>query len=297
MTPDPPTSPSPTTRPLPVPPGLPLTDAQQERYSRHILLPQFSGRAQRSLLASRVLIIGAGGLGSAVIPYLAAAGVGHLTILDADVIEPSNLQRQILHDTASIGRSKAMQAAARVAALNPDCHVEPRIERFSLRNAVSLVRVHDVVVDGSDNFVTRFLSNDTCFFETRPLCFAAVNQFEGMASTFLPGQDSSPCYRCLFPEPPPAGLVPSCSEAGVLGTTVGMMGMVQASEAIKLLAGVGEPLVGRLLLFDGLTNRFREVALRRQPGCPLCGDTPTIHSLREEDTGEGATACQLPPAQ
>jgi adenylyltransferase/sulfurtransferase len=281
-----------------------FTDDQLHRYSRHLLLPEFSGRAQQALLDARALVIGAGGLGSAAIYYLAAAGVGHLTILDADTVELSNLQRQIIHTNADLGSPKAESAAAKVRALNPDVTVEPRVERFTVKNARELVATHDVVIDGSDNFETRYLSNDACFFERKPLCFAAVLRFEGQASTFFPGQPIpsfsdekseilSPCYRCLFPEPPPAGLVPSCAEAGVLGVTVGQMGMVQAAEAIKIITGVGEPLVGRFQLFDGLNTTWRTIKLKRSPGCPLCGDTPTITKLRAENIPT-AEECRRP---
>jgi len=270
-----------------------LSDDDLVRYSRQLLLPQWSGKAQRALQQARVLCIGAGGLGSPALLYLAAAGVGHLTIIDGDAVDLSNLQRQVLHSTPDVGRPKAVVAAERLRALNPGIAIVPMVERFAEANAAHLVREHDVVVDGSDNFTTRYLTNDACFFERKPLCFAAVLRFEGQASTFRPGQGDSPCYRCLFPEPPEPGSVPSCAEAGILGMVVGQMGLVQAGEVVKLLIGVGEPLIGRLLLFDGLRTAWREVRLRRQPTCPLCGPQATIAALREE-TLPRADGCALP---
>ncbi len=250
-----------------------FTEDQIHRYSRHILLPELGGVGQARLLASRVLVVGAGGLGSPLILYLAAAGVGTIGIVDDDVVDLSNLQRQVLHDTPHIGMAKVDSAAARVAALNPDVRVNAFGTRLNAGNARAIIRDYDLVADGSDNFATRFLVNDACRLEGRPLVSAAILRFEGQLSTW---RADGPCYRCLFPEPPPPGEGPSCAEAGVLGAVAGTMGTLQATEVVKELLGLGETMAGRLLIYDALATSFRTVRVRRDPACPLCGDHPTI---------------------
>lgn len=259
-----------------------LTDLQIERYSRHILLPEVGGKGQKKLLDSSVLCIGAGGLGSPVILYLAAAGVGRIGVIDADAVDISNLQRQIAHTTADIGRMKAISAQESVRAINPDVQVDVYLERINLRNVTQLVAKYDAVIDGTDNFPTRYLVNDACFFLKKPLFYGAVLRFEGQASAFLTSPDA-PCYRCLFAEPPPAGMVPSCQEAGVLGAVVGTIGIIQATEYLKWALGIGASLAGRLVRYDALGMEFRTVKLRKQPDCPLCGSNPTITELVEYD--------------
>jgi sulfur-carrier protein adenylyltransferase/sulfurtransferase len=257
---------------------LPRLDAAETlRYSRHLILPEVGPEGQRRLRAARVLLVGAGGLGSPAALYLAAAGVGTLGIVDFDTVDVTNLQRQVLHSTADVGRPKLDSARDRIAALNPHVCVEPHAVRLSSANALPIVRGYDVVVDGSDNFPTRYLVNDACVLEGRPCVYGSILRWEGQASVFWAGR--GPCYRCLFAEPPPPGLVPSCAEAGVMGVLPGIVGSVQALEAIKLVLGVGEPLLGRLLLFDALRMRFREMRLRRDPACPACGEHPTLTGL------------------
>jgi adenylyltransferase/sulfurtransferase len=271
------------TAPLPA-----LTPEERARYGRHLILPEVGPDGQRRLKASRVLLVGAGGLGSPAALYLAAAGVGHLTLVDPDLVDASNLQRQVLHGTAWVGRRKVDSARQRLADLNPGVTVEGRPERLDRSNALELVGGHDLVVDGTDNFETRYLVNDACVLAGRPNVHASVFRFEGQASVFAaPG---GPCYRCLYPEPPPSGAVPSCAEAGVLGVLPGLLGLVQATEALKLLVGVGEPLVGRLLLFDALAMSFRTLRFARDPACPACGTRP-FQALPE---GEAAPACGPP---
>ena len=257
-----------------------FTEEQIERYSRHILLPEFGGEGQRRLLEGSVFVVGAGGLGSAALLYLAAAGVGKIGIADGDCVDLSNLQRQIIHGTADIGKPKVESAAEALNAINPDCHIETSKERLAVGNISRLLRDYDVIVDGSDNFPTRYLVADYCWLESIPLVSAAVLRFEGQLMTILP-RGENPCYRCLFPEPPPAGVVPSCQEAGILGAVVGVMGILQAIEAIKILAGIGEPMVKQLLLYDALSGSWRTVRRAVNPDCPLCGKHPTITSLIE----------------
>jgi len=269
-------------------PAAPLSTAEMERYARHLTLPQIGVAGQRRLKQGRVLLIGAGGLGSPAALYLAAAGVGTLGLIDHDAVDVSNLQRQVLHGTGSVGRAKVDSARERLADLNPHVRVETYTERLTAENALELVREYDVVLDGTDNFTTRYLANDACVLAGKPNVHGAIYRFEGQNSVFWAGH--GPCYRCLFPEPPPAGSVPSCAEGGVLGVLPGIVGAIQATEAIKLLVGVGEPLVGRLLLFDALRLSFRELKLARDPGCPVCGDRPTIRELVEYDP-----FCALPP--
>ncbi len=254
-----------------------LTEAQIERYSRQILLTEVGGKGQQKLAAAKVFIVGAGGLGSPAAFYLAAAGVGTLAIADSDAVEIHNLQRQILHRTRDVGRPKVESAKETLEALNPDTRIVPVAERLTSKNALDHLRDYDVVLDGSDNFPTRYLINDACVLLRKPLVHGGIFRFDGQAFTILPGQ--GPCYRCLFAEPPPPGAVPSCQEAGIIGAVAGVIGMIQANEAIKYMLGKGELLVGRLLIFNALTTSFREVKIRRDLRCPVCGDAPTIHRL------------------
>ncbi|HEX7478030.1 MAG TPA: molybdopterin-synthase adenylyltransferase MoeB [Polyangiales bacterium] len=252
-----------------------LTAAQLERYSRHILLPEVGEKGQEKLLNSRVLLLGAGGLGSPAVLYLAAAGVGTLGIIDADVVDTSNLQRQVLHGSQTVGLPKVESGRQRVADLNPDVKVIPFQERLTSANVDRIFDQNwDVIVDGLDNFPTRYLVNDASVWKKIPVVHGSIFRFDGQVTTFKPG--AGPCYRCLYPEPPPAHLAPSCSEAGVLGILPGVVGTIQATEAIKLLLGTGEPLIGRLLMYESLQMKFRTLKLRRDPQCPVCGDKPTI---------------------
>jgi molybdopterin/thiamine biosynthesis adenylyltransferase/rhodanese-related sulfurtransferase len=252
-----------------------LTRDDLSRYSRQLLLPEVSAEGQRRIKAARVLCIGAGGLGSPAALYLAAAGIGTLGLVDADQVDVSNLQRQILYGTDDVGQSKLARAKSRLRAMNPDVEIVLHEVRFTSENATGIVDSYDVVIDGSDNFPTRYLSNDVCVFARKPNIYGSVFRFEGQASVFAPHL-GGPCYRCLFPEPPPPGAAPSCAEAGVLGILPGIIGLIQATEALKLIVGTGETLAGRLLHFDALKMKFREFALRRDPQCPVCGDAPTI---------------------
>jgi molybdopterin/thiamine biosynthesis adenylyltransferase len=251
-----------------------FTEAQIERYSRHILLQEVGGAGQHKLLDSRVLIVGAGGLGSPVGLYLAAAGVGTIGLVDSDFVDLSNLQRQILHATADVGRPKCLSGRDTMVALNPDVRVVPHHFRLTADNVLDVIADYDIVVDGADNFPTRYLANDACVIAGKPLSHAGILRFEGHVTTIVPG--GGPCYRCLYPEPPPPGLVPSCQEAGILGAVAGIIGSIQAAEVLKLLLGIGDPLVGRLLVFDGLDMTFRTISMPRRPNCPVCGDRPTI---------------------
>ena len=252
------------------------TEDQIKRYSRHIVLREVGGKGQRRLLDSSVLIVGAGGLGSPVALYLAAAGVGRIGIVDFDQVDLSNLQRQILHATGDVGRPNVESALERLALLNPDVKVIPHGEPLSSANALALLSQYDLVVNGSDNFPTRYLVNDACVFSKKPLVDGSILRFEGHVTVFLPGRG---CYRCLFPAPPPPGLMPNCQEAGVLGVLCGVVGSLQGLEALKLLLGIGEPLAGRLLWIDGLSLEIRSLKVRRDPSCPVCGDQPTITEL------------------
>jgi adenylyltransferase/sulfurtransferase len=254
-----------------------LSAEELQRYSRHLMMPEVTPDGQRCLKAARVLCIGAGGLGSPAALYLAAAGVGTLGIVDFDDVDLSNLQRQILHGTSDIGRSKLDSARDRLRDVNPEIKIELHKCRFSSENATELVARYDLIVDGSDNFPTRYLSNDVCVFARKPNVYGSVFRFEGQTTVFAPHM-GGPCYRCLFPEPPPPDTVPNCAEAGVLGVLPGFIGMLQAIETIKLVVGIGEPLIGRLLYFDALKVKFRELNLRRDPQCPVCGENPTIFS-------------------
>jgi len=261
---------------------LGFTSDEIERYSRHILLPEVGGEGQRRLLESSAFVVGAGGLGSPALLYLAAAGVGRIGLADPDRVDLSNLQRQVIHQNADIGRPKALSAEASIRAVNPDCKVEVLEGRLDKGNIRDALRGYDVVLDGSDNFPTRFLVADCCWFERVPLVSAAVLRFEGQLLTVIREGDN-PCYRCLVPEPPPPGMVPSCREAGVLGSVVGVMGTLQATEALKVLLGIGDLMTKRLLLHDALECSFMNFTRGAAADCPLCGEAPTIEDLVEYD--------------
>jgi sulfur-carrier protein adenylyltransferase/sulfurtransferase len=252
-----------------------MTNDERIRYSRHLIMPEVGVEGQRRLNDARVLCIGAGGLGSPIALYLAAAGIGRIGLVDFDAVDLSNLQRQILHGTKDVGRSKLESARDRLRDLNPKIDVELHETRFASQNAVALVEPYDIVVDGCDNFPTRYLSSDVCVWARKPNIYGSVFRFEGQATVFAPHL-GGPCYRCLFPDPPEPGTIPNCAEAGVLGVLPGMIGLVQAIEAIKLILGTGQSLVGRLLHFDALKMKFRELNLRRDPQCPVCGENPSI---------------------
>jgi adenylyltransferase/sulfurtransferase len=258
-----------------------LSDEELDRYARHIVLREVGGPGQAKLKSARVLVVGAGGLGSPVILYLAAAGVGTIGVVDFDEVSLSNLQRQIAHRTEDVGLPKTQSAARAAHAINPHVRIEPHNLRLSPANALELISHYDLVADGSDNFATRFLLNDACFFARKPLVSAAVTEFDGQLATYraFDRTGSWPCYRCLFPEPPPPGTVPSCSEAGILGAAAGVMGTLQALEILKEILGVGQSLAGRLLIYDALDTRFRTVAVKPDPACALCGQAPSIHDL------------------
>ncbi|GAC1347676.1 MAG: molybdopterin-synthase adenylyltransferase MoeB [Ktedonobacteraceae bacterium] len=264
-----------------------LSEAQNKRYSRHLLVPEVGEQGQLKLLDSRVLLIGAGGLGSPAAYYLAAAGVGTIGIIDADVVDESNLQRQILHNTSRIGQYKAESAQKTIEALNPDVKVITYIERLDEANVARIIADYDVILDGTDNFPTRYLLNDAALIANKPVVHGSVFRFEGQLTVFKPYE--GPCYRCLYPEPPPAALAPSCAEAGVLGVLPGIIGMLQATETLKLLLNIGEPLVGRLMTYDALAGEFSELRLFRDPNCPACGENghPT-------DLPTYADVCALP---
>src|SRR5216684_2491633 len=274
---------------LPVETPVRLSEAQRSRYSRHILIPEVGEAGQAKLLKAKVLLIGAGGLGSPAALYLAAAGVGRLGIVDDDVVDESNLQRQILHDTERVGMPKTESARQTIQKLNPDVTVDEHRVRLTRENALELFRPYDLIIDGSDNFGTRYLVNDACVLLGKPNVHGSIFRFDGQATTFIPG-GGRPCYRCLFPEPPPPELAPSCQEAGVLGVLPGIIGMIQAVEAVKVILGKGEPLVGRLLLYDALEQKFREVKYARDPHCPACGDQPMKELLPEYTEASCAVA-------
>ncbi|MEE8623430.1 MAG: molybdopterin-synthase adenylyltransferase MoeB [Alphaproteobacteria bacterium] len=257
-----------------------FTEDQIQRYARHIILPEVGGDGQAKLMRSRVLVIGAGGLGSPILLYLAAAGVGTLGVVDDDTVDLSNLQRQVIHGTGRIGEAKVESARQTLAEVNPEVRLVKHQVRLTAENALELIGAYDLVADGSDNFETRFLLNDACYRAQKPLVSAALLGFEGQVSTYKAylGGDN-PCYRCIFPEPPPPGLIPTCAEGGVLGAVAGAVGSIQATEVIKELLGIGESLSGSLLIYDGLTTTFRKVRVKPDPACPLCGATPTIRDL------------------
>jgi adenylyltransferase/sulfurtransferase len=255
-----------------------LNNEEIRRYSRHLILPEVGLAGQKKIKAASVLCVGAGGLGSPIAMYLAAAGIGKIGIVDFDTVDLSNLQRQILHTDADVGRSKAQSAKETIAGINPHTEVVIHNTRISSENALDLIRPYDIVVDGTDNFPTRYLTNDACVLLKKPNVYGSIFRFEGQASVFAPHL-GGPCYRCLYPEPPPPGMVPSCAEGGVLGVLPGIIGCIQATEILKLAIGKGTSLTGRLVLFNALDMKFRELKLRRDPACPICGDQPTIKEL------------------
>jgi adenylyltransferase/sulfurtransferase len=267
-----------------------FTEEQVRRYSRHMLLPSVGPMGQRKLLNGRVLLLGAGGLGSPAALYLAAAGVGTIGIVDFDTVDLSNLQRQILHRVDSVGTPKVDSAEKTLNALNPDVKVVKFRDRLYSDNVFDIIKDFEIIVDGTDNFQTRYLINDAAVMTGKTVVHGSIFQFDGQVTVFKP--KAGPCYRCLFPSPPPAGAVPNCAEAGVFGVLPGIVGSIQAVEVLKLLLGEGEPLIGRLLIFDALAMEFSEVKIRRDPGCPVCGDNPTITELIDYDA-----FCGLPPYQ
>ncbi len=257
-----------------------LSPYEVERYSRHIIMPQVGSAGQRKLIAAKVLIVGAGGLGSPIAIYLALAGVGTLGIVDFDVVDLSNLQRQILHYNDDVGRRKVISAQETLRSYNPEVNVITHEEPLTSDNAMEIIEGYDIIVNGADNFPARYLVNDASYLNTKPLVDGSILLFDGQATVFLPGQG---CYRCLFPHPPPPGEVPSCAEAGVLGMLPGLIGSIQATETVKLILGAGNSLTGRLLLLDALDMEFRTVKMKRDRGCPLCGDNPTVTELIDYD--------------
>ena len=270
-----------------------LSNEEVARYSRHLIMPEVGPDGQKKLKAGSVLCIGAGGLGSPAALYLAAAGVGQIGIVDFDAVDFSNLQRQILHATPDVGRSKLQSARERLEALNPEVKIETHETQLTSKNALDLFRPYDVILDGTDNFPTRYLVNDACVILGKPNAYGSIFRFEGQASVFA--TKDGPCYRCLYPEPPPPGLVPSCAEGGVLGVLPGVVGTIQATEAIKLILGVGEPLIGRFLIYDALRMRFRELKLRKDPDCPVCGERPTVRELIDYEQFCGLAPTQARP--
>jgi adenylyltransferase/sulfurtransferase len=266
---------------------LSLTPEQVKRYSRHIIMPQVGSAGQRKLLQSKVLIVGAGGLGSPSAVYLSLAGVGTIGIADFDVVDVSNLQRQILHHSNDVGRPKVVSAKEAIKEYNPDTNVVLHETWLTSENAMEIVSQYDVVVNGADNFPSRYLINDACYLAGKPLVDGSILIFDGQATVFMPGQG---CYRCLFPSPPPPGMVPNCAEAGVLGALTGLVGSIQAVETLKLIMGIGESLTSRLLLIDGLSMDFRQVRIPHNPKCPLCGENPTVTGLIDYEAFCGAPA-------
>ncbi len=265
-----------------------FTPEQMQRYSRHFLVPEVGEQGQARLLEAKVLLVGAGGLGCPTALYLSAAGVGTLGIVDGDFVDLSNLQRQVLHGTSDVGRPKTQSAIETLTELNPGCRIVPYQTRLSSDNVMEVIRDYDIVVNGCDNFPPRYLLNDACVFLRKPFVDGSIFRFEGQATVYMPGE--GPCYRCLYPEPPPPGMVPSCADAGVLGVLPGMIGVLQATEVVKLLIGQGQPLVGRLLIYDALEMTFRTLKVRRNAACPVCGDHPTIKELIDYEQ-----FCGLPP--
>ena len=268
-----------------------LTESQIERYSRHIILKEVGGKGQQKLLDSKVLIIGAGGLGAPIALYLAAAGIGTIGIADADTVDLSNLQRQVIHFTPDIGKPKVISAKEKIEAINPDVQVRTYHEWISAANIMAIIKEYDFVVDGTDNFAAKFLINDACVLAGKPYSHGGILQFVGQTITVLPGK--STCYRCIFPTPPPKDAIPTCSQAGVIGVLPGVIGSIQATEAIKFLLGKGELLTGRILMYDALGMKFRDVAINRNPHCPVCGENPTITEIRDEL--DALTVCDLEP--
>jgi adenylyltransferase/sulfurtransferase len=264
-----------------------LTPEQLTRYSRHFVLPEIGEEGQKKLLKAKVLLIGAGGLGSPLGLYLAAAGVGTLGIVDFDNVDLSNLQRQVLHTNDDIGIPKVDSAEKRIKAMNPDTQVVKHSVQLSSENALEIMKDYDIIIDGTDNFPTRYLTNDACVFLKKPNIYGSIFRFDGLTTVFK--ADEGPCYRCLYPEPPPPGMVPSCAEGGVLGILPGVIGLIQATEAVKLIVGVGKPLIGRLLVYDALQMTFRELKLKKDPHCPVCGKNPTIAKLIDYEAFCGLT--------
>lgn len=254
-----------------------FTEEQITRYSRHILLPEVGGKGQKKIAKARILIVGAGGLGAPAAYYLAAAGVGTLGLIDSDAVDLSNLQRQIIHHTPDVGRPKVLSAKEKIQALNPDVNVTMHEERLVAGNALELIKAYDVIIDGVDNFAAKFLINDACYFADKPLVHGGILRFDGRVTTIIPRK--SACYRCVFKQPPPPGLVASCQEAGVIGALAGVIGTLQATEALKLVLGIGRPLTDRLLDYDARRTMFREIKIKRNPNCPLCGERPSITEL------------------
>ena len=282
-----------------------LTTDDLQRYSRHLILPEVGIEGQRKLKGAKVLCVGTGGLGAPLALYLAAAGVGTLGLVDFDTVDASNLQRQVIHSTPDVGRLKVDSAADKLQALNPSLHVVKHNVMLTSANALEIFKDYDVIADGTDNFQTRYLVNDACVLTGKPNAYGSIFRFEGQCSVFA--AEDGPCYRCLYPEPPPPGLVPSCAEGGVLGILPGLVGLLQATEVIKLILGIGDPLVGRLLLVDALATKFRELKLRKNPDCPVCGTHPTVTALidynqfcgvagAQESTGESAVKQSSPAA-
>jgi molybdopterin/thiamine biosynthesis adenylyltransferase/rhodanese-related sulfurtransferase len=269
-----------------------LSPNEIARYSRHLIMPEVGVDGQKRLKAASILLIGAGGLGSPLGLYLAAAGVGRLGLVDFDVVDFSNLQRQVLHGTSDVGRPKLHSARDRLAAINPEVRIDLYEERLSSQNVMRIFGPYDIVIDGTDNFPTRYLVNDACVLLKKPNVYGSIFRFDGQASIFYPPY--GPCYRCLYPEPPPPGEVPSCAEGGVLGILPGVIGVIQATEAVKLLLGKGEPLIGRLMHYDALAMKFREFKVRRNPKCPICGDHPTIKALIDYDQFCGIRGQEAP---
>jgi adenylyltransferase/sulfurtransferase len=269
-----------------------LSPQEFARYSRHLIMPEVGLAGQKRLKAAGVLLIGAGGLGSPLGLYLAAAGVGRIGLVDYDVVDFSNLQRQVLHGTDDVGRPKLHSARDRLRAINPEVQIDLYEARLTSANALAVLEPYDVIIDGTDNFPTRYLVNDACVLLNKPNVYGSIFRFDGQASVFWPGK--GPCYRCLYPEPPPPGEVPSCAEGGVLGILPGLIGCVQATEAVKLILGHGSPLVGRLLLYDALGMSFREFRVRRNPRCPVCGDQPTIKALIDYEQFCGVRGQEAP---
>ncbi len=270
-----------------------LSPQEAARYSRHLIMPEVGMEGQKRLKAASILLIGAGGLGSPLGLYLAAAGVGRIGLVDFDVVDFSNLQRQVLHGTPDVGRPKLHSARDRLQAINPEVRLDLYEARLTSANALSIFQSYDIVIDGTDNFPTRYLVNDACVLLKKPNVYGSIFRFDGQASVFYPGH--GPCYRCLYPEPPPPGEVPSCAEGGVLGILPGLIGCIQATEAVKLLLGQGSPLVGRLLLYDALQMSFREFRVRRNPKCPVCGDEPTVTKLIDYEQFCGMRGQETPP--
>jgi len=254
-----------------------LREDQIERYSRQIILPNIGGKGQEKILQAKVLIVGAGGLGSPCALYLAASGIGKLGIVDSDTVELNNLQRQILHSTQNVDKPKVESAKERLKEINPDTEVISYKLRLTSKNILDIIKDYDIIVDGSDNFPTRYLVNDACVISKKPLSHGGIFRYDGQAITIIPGK--SPCYRCLFPEPPPPGLVPSCQEAGILGAVAGVIGTIQANEVLKYILGIGNLLTGKLLVFNALDSNFRQVRVPQDPNCPVCGENPTIRKL------------------